>query len=294
MEKTLIATHDGSFHADEVFAVATLRLIYPDAEVIRTRDEEVLERVNIRVDVGRKYNSQTNDFDHHQLDFNEKRENEIPYASAGLIWKHYGPKITSQEVLDILDEKLFQYVDSIDSGITPFTVDIAKPFDVCDIIDAFNPSWPNYSIEATNDGFNNAVELASSIIKREISQVEGKLKARDTLRDIIKNNKNKDFLVLEEYIPWKKSVVGKTDLKYVIYKGTLNKNWSSSAVTDKPGSFKSVKPFPKEWAGLEGKELEEMTGVKGAIFCHKALFLCVADSKEGAIKLTELALANKE
>ena len=36
----LVATHDGSFHADEVFAIAALGLLGEPIEVIRTRDRE--------------------------------------------------------------------------------------------------------------------------------------------------------------------------------------------------------------------------------------------------------------
>ena len=40
----LIATHDGSFHADEVFAIAALGLLGEPIEVLRTRDRETLAR----------------------------------------------------------------------------------------------------------------------------------------------------------------------------------------------------------------------------------------------------------
>ena len=41
MKKIIIATHSGSFHADDLFAVATLSLLLgkENIEVIRTRDE---------------------------------------------------------------------------------------------------------------------------------------------------------------------------------------------------------------------------------------------------------------
>ncbi|MEX2010580.1 MAG: MYG1 family protein, partial [Parcubacteria group bacterium] len=47
-----IATHSGMYHADDVFAVATLLMVYPDAEVIRTRDMEKIQEAEIAVDVG--------------------------------------------------------------------------------------------------------------------------------------------------------------------------------------------------------------------------------------------------
>jgi len=49
-------------------------------------------------------------------------------------------------------------------------------------------------------------------------------------------------------------------------------------------------PFPKEWADLTDRKLVNITKVKDAVFCHRGLFIIVAKSKGGAIKLTELAL----
>jgi len=42
---------------------------------------------------------------------------------------------------------------------------------------------------------------------------------------------------------------------------------------------------------LRDKELQKVTGVADAIFCHRSLFLAVVKSKEGAIKLAELTLS---
>ena len=52
-------------------------------------------------------------FDHHQMDFNEKRENGIKYASCGLIWKNFGLNIINK--LNVEDKKAF--FDIIDKNI---------------------------------------------------------------------------------------------------------------------------------------------------------------------------------
>ncbi|MDD2786159.1 MAG: MYG1 family protein [Patescibacteria group bacterium] len=83
-----IGTHDGRFHSDETFSVAALLLVYPDAEVVRTRDEDVLATCDIRVDVGRKYDPATGDYDHHQA--LPPRANGIKYSSLGIIWNGFG------------------------------------------------------------------------------------------------------------------------------------------------------------------------------------------------------------
>src|SRR5210317_1289767 len=46
------STHDGRFHADEIFGLAVLNLIYPDLEIVGSRDENVYKNADIIVDVG--------------------------------------------------------------------------------------------------------------------------------------------------------------------------------------------------------------------------------------------------
>ena len=49
-----IGTHSGAFHCDEVLACAMLKKLpeYKEAEIIRTRDQSLLDKCDIVVDVG--------------------------------------------------------------------------------------------------------------------------------------------------------------------------------------------------------------------------------------------------
>ena len=70
MKIVKIATHDGVFHADEVFALAVLKLYFEkehkQIEIIRTRDLERISSCDIAVDVGGKYSHKEQVYDHHQ------------------------------------------------------------------------------------------------------------------------------------------------------------------------------------------------------------------------------------
>ena len=53
MEKILVA-HNGSFHADDIFACATILASFPkeNIKIVRTRDEEIIKSADFVVDVG--------------------------------------------------------------------------------------------------------------------------------------------------------------------------------------------------------------------------------------------------
>ena len=66
--KTKIGTHNGTFHCDEVFACYMLKTLpeYKEAEIVRSRDPQVLRECDIVVDVGGEYDPSTHRYDHHQ------------------------------------------------------------------------------------------------------------------------------------------------------------------------------------------------------------------------------------
>jgi len=72
---------------------------YADAVIVRTRDQEVLNTLDILVDVGSEYKPETLRFDHHQKTFTDTWDNEnekykgIRLSSAGLIFRHYGREV---------------------------------------------------------------------------------------------------------------------------------------------------------------------------------------------------------
>ncbi len=49
-----IGTHNGAFHCDEALACAILKTLpqYKEAEIVRTRDQAILDTCDIVVDVG--------------------------------------------------------------------------------------------------------------------------------------------------------------------------------------------------------------------------------------------------
>ena len=55
-------------------------------------------------------------------------------------------------------------------------------------------------------------------------------------------------------------------------------------------SFASRMDLPKAWGGLRDGQLAAACGVPDALFCHTNLFIAVARSIDGALRMADIAL----
>lgn len=296
-----LITHNGSFHADDVFATATLSLMLEKKgeafEIIRTRDFEIINSGDYVYDVGGIYDEKINRFDHHQKDFNEKRENGILYSSFGLVWKKFGEEICgSKEIADRVDKRIVQQIDANDNGINISTSLIPNviPYGVHDIIFTFHP---NFKEENPDDygSFLKALEFVKNTLSKEIEEAKDLDYIHKYIFSVVNNNKNDSkVLILDEYVPREKiwfEMVNYPDFLFVVAPRNIKKeDWKLIILLKKVGSFEYRKLLPSSWAGLRDQELQKVTGVEGSVFCHRALFMAIVKTKEEAIKLAELAL----
>lgn len=291
-----VATHDGSFHADEVFAVAALRLAEPGVEVVRSRDPAVLAGCDLRVDVGLRNDPGTGDFDHHQKGGAGERPNGIRLASFGLVWRAFGERACGDAAAAVrVDAILVQPVDANDSGQTLAAEALfpgVRAMTVSHAIAAFNPPWDaegdRNAIE--NERFTEAVAFATGILEREIASAQAGARATSIVADAIARAPDPRVIELDRSMPWREAVVaGAPDALFVVYpKGD---GWGMQTVPRELGSFGNRKDLPEAWAGRSGAELAQATGVADARFCHPSRFIVVAGSHEGILALAGHALA---
>ena len=293
-------THSGTFHADEIFATLILSLINKDIVVYRTNevDDKMRQTKCIIYDVGR------GELDHHQKGGNGTRENGIMYAACGLVWKKYHEdvfvklgidKIDWDYLYSQIDKNLIQFIDANDNGLTPDIGVDYKYVTIASIVASFNPRWDE-DMALSNERFLNAMDICRKVLENEVLSQISKLKAKDKVEDAIENSYN-HILILEEYMPWQDFVLSSQsdkakDLWYAIYPSKRG-GYALHCVNVKQGSFENRKSLPLAWAGLENKELQEVTGVDNARFCHTARFLATTDTYEAALKLAELAVNDR-
>jgi len=287
MTDKTIATHNGNFHADDVFSIAVLKRLFPSSKLIRTRDMELIIKADIVVDVGGEYDAVAGRFDHHQRGGAGQRDNGIPYSSFGLIWQKYGLEICDgmQDVANAVDAGLVSTIDAIDCG---HVEGVSQGISLSQTISMFNPTWQEDSHFDTC--FDEAVEFASRVLARFIASAAGGLSAKEIVAKAIDSAEDPRVIVLDKYIPWKRTVhtLSKEAL-YVIYPSSSGQ-WRIQAVPVELGSFEDRKSLPKSWAGLSDKALQEVTGIDDAMFCHNGLFIAGSESFANTMKMATIAL----
>tara|TARA_R110001583_G_scaffold41891_1_gene133127 strand:- start:21817 stop:22683 length:867 start_codon:yes stop_codon:yes gene_type:complete len=287
MTDITIATHNGNFHADDVFSIAALKTIFPSFKLVRTRDLAVIGKADIVIDVGGEYDAEAGRFDHHQRGGAGGRENGIPYSSFGLIWQKYGLQICqgSQEIANAVDAGLVSTIDAIDCG---HVEGVSQGISLSQTISMFNPTWQEDSHFDTC--FDEAVAFASRVLTRFIASANGGISAKAIVAKAINDAEDPRVIVLEKYTPWKRTVHALSEeALYVVYPSQTGQ-WRIQTVPVEPGSFEDRKSLPKPWAGLSDKALQEVTGIDDAMFCHNGLFIAGAESFESTMKMASIAL----
>lgn len=265
--------------------------VFGDITVLRTfKVPEVLDEKVIVYDIG------FGEFDHHQKGGNGARENGVPYASVGLIWKKFGRVLVADTcnpelVWNLIDRDLIQGVDATDNGAMPAADYPAQVMQFSQMISCFNPQWD--SNEDSDDAFLKAVAFAEIVFDNTFATAVSKAKAQKVVDEAIEKSEG-HIMVLDQFVPWQEFIFASdnekaTDVQFVVFPSNRGGyNWQ--CVPDTLGGFGQRKSVPTEWKGLHGAELQSITGIKTASFCHPAGFIGGADTFEDALALAKIAV----
>lgn len=273
-----LATHNGPFHADDVLAAALVRVfVDADATVHRTRNAEELDAADIVFDVGGVFDPQAGRFDHHQRDYVGLR------SSAGMVldWIEAEGKV-SPSVAHSLRAQLVDYVDAVDtgaraseSGVPCFSMMVGVLVERAD--DSQFDHWYLRAVDMATD-IVGAIRMGSERSERDARAV------RAAMEDAVANQRR--VLFFDEYLKWKPAYFEAAGEEhpsdYVLFPG--RDDWRVVTIPVAADSKYDKRKLPKEWAGLEGEDLEKAVGVKGARFCHKNAFIATFTDREAALE----------
>ncbi|KAB0805051.1 hypothetical protein PPYR_02021 [Photinus pyralis] len=320
-----IGTHSGIFHCDEALACFMLKQLpeYKDAEIVRTRDQSVLDTCDIVVDVGGTYNPKTNRFDHHQRSFTETlstvrpdlaKDKKIKLSSAGLIYAHFGMQVLSEVLIqnkcDVSTTKLsavylhvydkfIEEIDAIDNG-EPICADGQQLYHinshVSERVKKINPQWNSKETASPDKLFQRAMELVGGEFV-EIVLEAGTVwwPGREIVLDGIENRNNLhasgQIIELSERCPWVEHLFGLENelgipglVKFVLFQDR-DGSCRVQSVPIVPGSFICRNFLHEDWRGHKDDELCEISGINGITFCHHTGFIGGNKTKEGALEM---------
>lgn len=294
--KLNIGTHNGIFHCDEVVGVAILELAFYEKEVyvVRTRSLDELKKLDIVIDVG------GGKFDHHIAGFDLSRPTGEKYASAGLVWRKYGKEaiqsIMCKEGIFVDEEEVEKIKNEIDEEVI-IPVDLEDNGQkvenhIFSFISKFLPGWmqnPDYDAD-----FNQVEKVCVEILKKTIKEKLVKVLTKKELETRFEKMSNGILEIPAQTMPWLEEVVsynmkGKQKVNFVIFPYPAG-GWAAQCVPpSNEEKFSQLIPFPKNWAGKNEESLPEISKVEDAVFCHNGCFFARAKSKEGIIKMCNIA-----
>jgi uncharacterized UPF0160 family protein len=309
----LIVTHSGKFHADDVWAVAVLDIVFQGCTLVRTRDPKKVMEADFAVDVGGIWDAPTGRFDHHQKGFSGARQSGVIYASAGLVWKEHGARCVekiaeahagymvtteqAQQIAHAIDHDLVQYLDMSDTGAAR---NAPGGYGLSAVISGFNPTWIDEQQAENVTGseelrlrqFRRAMELVKHIITNAVKYRVGSLRAVEQVRHAERLENGKLLFLKNGALPW--SAVVRKEMPHVLFVisyDATEQRYMLHTVPATTETFEARKDLPASWAGLRDEGFAQVTGVPDAVFCHNALFIAAAKSYQGILKMARMALA---
>ena len=302
MTITHLVTHSGGFHADELLSTVILTRLFPDAELVRSRDKAWITPGEGRIiyDVGGQFDAAARIFDHHQRP-NPLREDGQPYSSFGLIWAQYGrdylrtmdvPERDIEAIHGSFDRGFVLPVDLLDNGAVnaaeagPLFAGLTLPV----LLESLKPVFDDREDGADDRAFRDALPVARAFVEAQINRKAAKYRAEAMVMAAIEAAGDRRVLELPMGMPFRAGVeaAGAAHLLFVVHpRGT---DWALTTIRTGDDTFDNRADLPAAWAGLTDGALEQASGVTGAKFCHNGRFIAVAASREAVLEMADLAV----
>jgi uncharacterized UPF0160 family protein len=303
MSPDFLVTHSGGFHADELLSSVVLTRLFPQARIVRSRAPEWITPGADRIiyDVGGAYDADAGIFDHHQRGA-PRRDNDQPYSSFGLVWKHFGrdylaaiglPEAHIETLHAGFDTNFVLPVDLVDNGAVSPSGPLAG-LTLPVLLETLKPVFDEADPEAETRAFHTALAIARSFVEARIAQSAAKLRAEGIVRQAIADAGPRKILELPMGMPFRPAIVkaGADHLLFVVH--PRDKDWCLTTIRRSDDGFEVRADLPAAWAGLTDADLETASGVAGASFCHNGRFIAAAKTREAAMALAELAVREAE
>lgn len=278
----IVAVHPGSYHVDELVAIAMTELILDvkATSIIRSRNLDDVTGAHFVMDTCEGL------LDHHGV------RNDGHSCAATRIFKIlYNTDEIREAFSSTFWQKLGAFCDRVaaqDNG--------KEMFDRMGYVHAQN----KLGVVSGEDTFDKALNLVRCDLEAMLYVWDEEAKAADVVNSTLDANYNADVVV---FPPEARAANAKEIMWYrrhpAIYyiSPESESDWRilccappRETEDEEFSPFKSRFLLPEQWRSKRGEELSAVSKVPGAIFCHAAGFIAGWQTKEGAVQAAERAI----
>lgn len=282
--KPYFTVHDGTFHADDVAAVALASRLFGGSDkvnIIRTRDPKRFR--GLLMDVGE------GPLDHHGSAYSVG-DNGIPESSLSKLYNIVKNNITPNEAAQkYFRQNVINPVSKLDNGIALRRGENS----LFTWVPGFNRNYTEKSNLTTQDErFKRAVRIAEQILDREIQNSNAETRLAKIKANILQQAMNNTVVEVPAGLDMSKELAG-TNAKFILTRNPDGTYKLKCIPKNKRNLYSKKIPFPESWNGLSNKELQTASGIRDALFCHSNGFLAGFKSRGGAMGAVRQILKNK-
>ncbi|MDF1573311.1 MAG: MYG1 family protein [Bacteroidales bacterium] len=208
--KVTVVTHNGIFHADEVFAIALISCIHGKLEVVRTRDKKIIDQAKsdpkiFVIDVGMVSDPRMKCFDHHQQSQSGQEE-----SSVSLVFRYLFDNQATDPVLSLVYDRLIREINDWDTGKIGKHIN-SSPVLLPRIISGYNRA----DDETQDKQFIKVVNLAREIVRNEFNTSKLLVQGKKIWDRRIRLSESS--VILNEFCPfWRQIQAGKKLIPYIL------------------------------------------------------------------------------
>jgi uncharacterized UPF0160 family protein len=210
-------------------------------------------------------------------------------SSAGMVLKYLkDSKHLEHDEYEFINRSLILGVDAHDNGrASP----IKGYCTFSNVISNFAPIHYDATSSEQNAAFMEALHFAYG----HLSRLRQRYRYMHSCRQIVSNRMReyKECLIFEEGLPWLESFfeLGGEQHPALFVIMPSGSHWKLRGIPPNFDERMKVRMLlPLHWAGLLDEELQQVTGIPGAIFCHKERFISVWKTREDALKALDYVL----
>ena len=201
-------------------------------------------------------------------------------------------KALSQAEAEFFNYSLILGVDAHDNGRELHSRGVCV---YSHVISNFTPFRPDAGAAAVNKAFFEALDFAYGHLERLWKRYKYTRSCSEIVAKAMAGSP--DYLLFEQSIPWMDLFFEMGGIqhpaKFVVM--PFEQHWKLRGIPPSLEEKMKVRvPLPLEWAGLLEGELKKVSGIDGAVFCHKGRFISVWETKEAAMKALDYVLKSRK